>query len=127
MAISLAVAGQAMATRITTGITVQTISALVLWVKVAATGWRERWKRNIATAIAPNTTTPMATHTHRLTMCASQARCAVRVTPRPMFICQGLGSATCADASGTIAIDASAAAPGAVRILSCFPINLSNT
>ncbi|MNO08054.1 hypothetical protein D3C81_2305180 [compost metagenome] len=37
MAISLAVAGQAMTMRISTGITVQTISALVLWLNCAAT------------------------------------------------------------------------------------------
>ena len=69
--ISLAVAGHAITIRITIGTTVQMISAVVLWLNVAATAPFDLRKRNIAYAIAPNTSTPITTQTHSAYMCAS--------------------------------------------------------
>ena len=48
MAISLAVAGQAITTRISTGMTVQMISAVVLWLNCAGTAPLDLRNLNIA-------------------------------------------------------------------------------
>ena len=71
MAISLAVAGHTIASRISTGITVQITSAVVLWLNLAATAPLDLRNLNIAQPIAMNTMAPMTTHTHSAIMWAS--------------------------------------------------------
>ena len=71
MAISFLVAGMAMTTRIRIGMTVQMISAVVLWLKVAATAPFDLRNLNMATAMAPNTSAPITTQIHNAIMCAS--------------------------------------------------------
>ena len=63
MLIMTLVAGAASPTRIRIGTTVQTISALVLWLQVAATAPLDLRNLNMAMIIAPNTMTPIAQHT----------------------------------------------------------------
>ncbi len=55
--------------RMMTGTTVQTTSSLVLCDHFSATAPRDLRKRNMATNMAPKTTMPMTTQTHRATMC----------------------------------------------------------
>src|SRR3546814_19347083 len=89
--LSLAVAGQAMTTRMTTGTMVQITSAVVLWLNWAASLLRERRHRNIAQPLAPNPRTPMTTQTHSTHMGASQAIREVWVTPQVLVSRQATG------------------------------------
>jgi hypothetical protein len=72
MAISVRAAGTAMTTRITTGITVQMISAFVLWV-IEVSGCAPCDLRNATSdqIIQPKTTTPIATHHQKMVMCSA--------------------------------------------------------
>ena len=72
MAISVRAAGIAISTRITTGITVQMISALVLWSMVVS-GFAPLDLRNATNdqIIQPNTNMPIATHHQKMVMCRS--------------------------------------------------------
>ena len=72
MAISVRAAGIAISTRITTGITVQMISALVLWSMVVS-GFAPLDLRNATNdqIIQPNTNTPIATHHQKMVMCSA--------------------------------------------------------
>src|SRR4249919_3721832 len=55
--------------------------------------------------------TPMTTHTHSATMCASHAICEEWVTPLPMLSCQGCGAAgSAAGAANALAAAARASA-----------------
>ena len=69
--ISTLVAGQAIATRMITGMIVNTISALSLCDHVAGIAPRDLRKRNIAMPIAPNTNMPMTMQIHSTIMCRS--------------------------------------------------------
>src|SRR4249919_4276490 len=56
--------------------------------------------------------TPMTTHTHSATMCASHAICEEWVTPLPMLSCQGCGAAgSAAGAANALTEAASDIAP----------------
>ena len=87
------VAGQALPMRIRIGMMVQIASSLVLWSQVAATAPFDLRKRNMATNIKPNTTTPMATQIHSTIMWMSWTSLEVTVTPLGMLSCHGSGLA----------------------------------
>ncbi len=65
------VAGTAMPTRISTGITVQVISALVLWLNLAGVTPRDLRCRMMDVNIAVKTSTPITMQTQRMIMCSS--------------------------------------------------------
>ena len=72
IAMSVRAAGIAISTRMTTGITVQMISALVLCVMVTS-GLAPCDLRNFTSdqIIQPNTNTPIATHHQKMVMCSA--------------------------------------------------------
>ena len=83
--ISTRAAGMAIATRITSGTTVQTISIVVLSWKSDALAPRDFRCRNIETIMTPKTTAPMAQQIQKISMCRPWTSRLTSVTPSGMF------------------------------------------
>src|SRR5690349_6537750 len=75
---------------------VQTTSTVVLCDHFSATAPRDLRKRNIATNIALNTSTPITVHTASATLLRWYGTCDQVLAPRSMFNCHGPGAASAA-------------------------------